>query len=201
MSEKEKGALSRWSRLKRQHSAEAKGEAPAAEDTAAETTEVAALAPEAADSKVEEESAPLQLEDLPDIESLTYESDFTGFLREGVPNELRKLALKKLWRSNPVLANVDGLNDYDLDYTKSEVMHIAAESAADLKRGTKRKSAHDLRREERDRQRSRRPTEPRQAAERTAQEEDDDDDRPESAGGTGMADDRSAARDPDGTPA
>jgi hypothetical protein len=39
-------------------------------------------------------------------------------MKQAVPEELRRLALRKLWRSDPVLANVDGLNDYDLDYTK-----------------------------------------------------------------------------------
>ncbi len=55
--------------------------------------------------------------ELPDIESLTAESDFTVFMRDGVPAELRRLALRKLWTSDPVLANLDGLVDYGEDYT------------------------------------------------------------------------------------
>ena len=42
--------------------------------------------------------------------------DFKAFLSKTVPAHLRKRALRKLWRSNPVLACVDGLNDYDDDY-------------------------------------------------------------------------------------
>jgi hypothetical protein len=38
------------------------------------------------------------------------------FLSKAVPAHIRKRALRKLWRSNPVLACVDGLNDYDDDY-------------------------------------------------------------------------------------
>jgi hypothetical protein len=34
-----------------------------------------------------------------------------------VPEQLRKRALRKLWRLNPVFANLDGLNDYDEDFT------------------------------------------------------------------------------------
>ena len=65
-----------------------------------------------------DEKPPVRPEDLPSIDSLTAESDYTPFLQEGVPDALRKAALRKLWRSNPVLANVDGLNDYDEDFAR-----------------------------------------------------------------------------------
>lgn len=64
--------------------------------------------------------------DLPPIESLTAESDFTPFLRDKVPEALRKAALRKLWRSDPVLANLDGLNDYDEDFTGGSLGGIVA---------------------------------------------------------------------------
>lgn len=51
-----------------------------------------------------------------DLETLGFDSDFSLFLREGVSTQLKNAALRKLWRSNPVLACVDGLNDYDEDY-------------------------------------------------------------------------------------
>ena len=100
------GLVSRWSRLK----GEARDGVPAAAETAgADEPAEAAAVPEAPEP-------PVAVGDLPDVDTLTYESDFTAFLREGVPEELQRLALRKLWRSDPVLANVDGLNDYDLDY-------------------------------------------------------------------------------------
>lgn len=55
--------------------------------------------------------------DLPAIDGLTAQSDFTVFLKNNVPEGLRKAALRKLWVSDPVLANLDRLNDYDDDYT------------------------------------------------------------------------------------
>ncbi len=64
--------------------------------------------------------------DLPPVESLTAESDFTPFLRDKVPEALRKAALRKLWRSDPVLANLDGLNDYDEDFTGGSLGGIVA---------------------------------------------------------------------------
>ncbi|MEM6491689.1 MAG: DUF3306 domain-containing protein, partial [Pseudomonadota bacterium] len=70
---------------------------------------------------VEAQSAPEADEtpppDLPTIESLTADSDFTPFMQAGVPEDLKRLALRKLWRSNPVFANLDGMNDYDEDFS------------------------------------------------------------------------------------
>ena len=59
---------------------------------------------------------------LPDLDSLDDTTDFTVFLKEGVPDVIRRTALRKLWRVNPVLACLDGLNDYDDDYTVSEAL-------------------------------------------------------------------------------
>jgi len=53
---------------------------------------------------------------LPPIDTLTKQSDFTPFLSDKVPEFIRRRALSVLWRSDPVLANIDGLNDYDEDF-------------------------------------------------------------------------------------
>ena len=55
--------------------------------------------------------------DLPDPDTLESGDDFSAFLREAVPARLRTRALRRLWRVNPVLANLDGLVDYGEDYT------------------------------------------------------------------------------------
>jgi hypothetical protein len=54
--------------------------------------------------------------DLPDPDTLKAGDDFSAFLRAAVPQHLKTRALRRLWRSNPVLACLDGLNDYDDDY-------------------------------------------------------------------------------------
>jgi len=54
---------------------------------------------------------------LPDPENIELGTDITGFLRKEIPEFLRRKALRGLWKSNPVLAVLDGLNDYDEDYT------------------------------------------------------------------------------------
>ena len=43
-------------------------------------------------------------------------------MHEKVPEALRKRALRKLWLSDPILANVDGLNDYDEDFTDAALV-------------------------------------------------------------------------------
>lgn len=55
--------------------------------------------------------------ELPDPDTLTDKDDFSQFLSSAVPERLRRRALRRLWRLNPVLANVDGLVDYAEDYT------------------------------------------------------------------------------------
>jgi hypothetical protein len=52
-----------------------------------------------------------------DFDALDYDSDYTRFMKGGVPEAVRKRALRMLWGSNPILANIDGLNDYDDDFT------------------------------------------------------------------------------------
>ena len=56
-------------------------------------------------------------DDLPDINTMNKDSDFTLFMREGTPKKLKRLALRKLFTSDPIFAGLDGLNDYDEDYS------------------------------------------------------------------------------------
>ncbi len=111
MAEEEANFLSRWARRK-----QAVREAEAApEDSARETAPETASVPASAEADrplTEEEVAAL-----PDPDTLGPGDDFKAFLRQGVPEELKRRALRRLWRSNPVFGVLDGLNDYDLNYT------------------------------------------------------------------------------------
>ncbi|MBO46675.1 MAG: hypothetical protein CMJ96_07240 [Planctomycetes bacterium] len=57
-------------------------------------------------------------DDLPDIDSLEKDSDYSLFMRDSTPEYLKRLALRKLWSSDPTFAVLDGLNDYDEDFSK-----------------------------------------------------------------------------------
>ena len=117
MAQDEEGLLKRWSRRKlEQRERERQVVPPQPEEESGGKTDVttagdrssADAPPAAADA----------LPDLPPIESLTRDSDFTVFMREGVPDDLRNLALQKLWRSDPVFANLDGMLEYGEDYSQ-----------------------------------------------------------------------------------
>jgi Protein of unknown function (DUF3306) len=132
----EEGFVRRWSRRKSAAREQARGAAteqvPGPEPEAAD----AAPAPAPAEVPAGREPEPaVELDALPDIESLTYESDYTVFLRKGVPAELRKRALARLWRSDPVLANLDGLLEYGEDYSKIGTVKSVVRTAYQVGRG------------------------------------------------------------------
>ena len=56
---------------------------------------------------------------LPDPETLQAGDDIRAFMAKAVPEHLRRMALRRLWKVNPVLANVDGLVEYGEDFTDS----------------------------------------------------------------------------------
>ena len=43
--------------------------------------------------------------------------NFKEFLKKNVPEHLKKRALRKLWLTNPIFADLDGMNEYDEDFT------------------------------------------------------------------------------------
>jgi hypothetical protein len=110
--EGEGGFLSRWSARKSQI---AKGE-----DVPDEV-----LSPEIADDVIEDEEDAaltdaelLKKYDLPDPEAVTEESGLEQFLNgKGLPGRLRQMALRRLWRLNPLFGVVDDMVEYGEDYT------------------------------------------------------------------------------------
>jgi hypothetical protein len=101
--------VSRWSRRKLESKRRAENTAAdnATEDRPAEQAAEALQSPETILTDI----------DMPDIETMTQDSDYTGFLSPGVSDKLRKRALRKLFHSE-VFNICDGLDDYDDDYTQ-----------------------------------------------------------------------------------
>ena len=54
---------------------------------------------------------------LPNPETMKTGDNFKEFLKKNVPEHLKKRALRKLWLTNPIFANLDGMNEYDEDFT------------------------------------------------------------------------------------
>lgn len=131
----ERDFLSRWSKRK----------TDAREGRLDEEAEVAGRVPEpepetgkepvsADPAEPAEVPIPPELEGI-DIDSLGYDADFTVFMKAGVPEALRRKALRRLWRSDPVLACLDGLNDYEEDFTDAAVAVKGLESAYRVGKG------------------------------------------------------------------
>lgn len=58
-----------------------------------------------------------------DLDSLGPDSDLGVFLKKGVPELLKNQAMRTVWRSDPVFANLDELVDYGEDFgAKSLIM-------------------------------------------------------------------------------
>ncbi|MDA1090955.1 MAG: DUF3306 domain-containing protein [Proteobacteria bacterium] len=104
-------------------------------ENAPENAEAAALQAFPAGPEGEDENAPLTPEqeaavkDLPPVESLKKDSDFTPFFGPNIPDFLKRQAFKALWLSNPFFGFRDGLNDYDLNYRIVQKILTAADSA------------------------------------------------------------------------
>ena len=98
-----------WSRRKQAVEAERRANLEAREDGKAD--EARKTLEERPDEEVLAEL------DLPDPDSLKQGDDFSAFMAKAVPERLRRRALRRLWLSNPVLANLDELLDYGEDFS------------------------------------------------------------------------------------
>jgi hypothetical protein len=97
------GFLGRWSRVK----------------TKAREAEAAPPAPAPAQSGADDKPP-----ELPPVEELTLDSDFSGFFHPKVDENLRRSALRKLF-SDPHFNVMDGLDTYIDDYSKTEPIPAA----------------------------------------------------------------------------
>jgi len=104
--------LNRWSRRKQ---ADCKGGTRA---DAGPAPAAAGMPPrEAAPTVDEDPQQELTDADMPPIDSLDGDSDFSVFMSPKVSEQLRTQALRKLFHL-PAFNVTDGLNDYDEDYTR-----------------------------------------------------------------------------------
>lgn len=103
--------VARWARLKRQRP-EPAADTPAPETAA--TADARATVPADADasSTVADETRELPL---PSVDDLTPDSDITAFLDKRVPEELRRLAMRRMWTLDPAIRDFIEIaeNQYD----------------------------------------------------------------------------------------
>ncbi len=121
------GAADFWSRRKARVAAEDAAEERAAAEQA-EAEREATLA-DKSDAEICEELG------LPDPDTLEAGDDFQAFMAKAVPERLRRRALRRLWLSNPALANLDGMVDYGEDFTDSACVIEGMQTAYQVGKG------------------------------------------------------------------
>lgn len=97
--------LQRWSRKKRAANAE---QTEKKEGASAQPAPVA--------------DAPFDVATLPPIESITQLTDITAFLQQGVPAELARAALRRVWTADPAIRDFVGLAENAWDFTDPAAM-------------------------------------------------------------------------------
>jgi len=107
--------VSRWSRRKQQVLKEESQEKELSEVTDAEVV----VDPEVLREEQLAKLNALTDEDMPDLDTLDEDSDYSGFMSVNVSEGLRKMALKKLFQGKSFNIR-DGLDEYDGDYTSFE---------------------------------------------------------------------------------
>jgi len=132
--EGEGGFLSRWSARKTQI---AKGEDVPDEVPAPEIAEDDVVEDEE-DAKLTDAEL-LEKYDLPDPEAVTEESGLEQFLNgKGLPGRVRQMALRRLWRLNPLFGVVDDMVEYGEDYTDAATVVEGMKTAYTVGKGYKK---------------------------------------------------------------
>lgn len=135
-----RGEADFWTRRKAKVLEEAEADSRIA-DAEDRTTTEARLAGKTDDELLEELG-------LPDPDTLQAGDDFKAFLIKAVPERLRRRALRRLWLSDPALANLDGLLDYGEDFTDSATVIENLQTAYQVGKGMSRHVDEMIRQDE-----------------------------------------------------
>lgn len=129
--------LQRWSRKKSEAGKQAEPAPPPSVESGPSPEEQ-----ELAINQALPEQEVLEKYGLPDPDAIELGTDITGFMRNEIPDLLRRRALRALWKSNPVLAVLDGLNDYDEDFSDAATATRAVETLYKVGQGLIDRSAN-----------------------------------------------------------
>jgi hypothetical protein len=109
----EKSFLSRWSDRKIRSEVD---------ETKLPSTELAEEKPTQDEFEGKSDDEILTILELPDPETLKLGDTVEKFMDGRVPERIRLKALRAFWKTNPVLANIDGLDEYCEDYTDAAMV-------------------------------------------------------------------------------
>ena len=142
------GFLSRWSARK----AEIARAGAVRDDDTYEQNEANAAR---ADKESDEEAALTDVEllekyELPDPNDITEEEGLDRFFDGKIPERLRQLALRRLWRINPFFGIVDDMVEYGEDYTDAATVIDGMQTAYQAGKGYLKKAIESGEEDERD---------------------------------------------------
>jgi hypothetical protein len=120
MSEQEK-FLQRWSRRKQEAEREAK-QADKKPEAETRTENECEAAPDAG-ARPEKGEAAFDPKTLPPIDSIEAATDIRAFLAPGVPEELKRAALQRVWRTDPAIRDFVGLSENSWDFNDPNGVH------------------------------------------------------------------------------
>jgi len=117
------GFIQRWSRLKRlpeqpSQSEPSGGETPpGAEDSIGHFSHEGEASPQQGGQQAEPGFDPTTL---PSIDSIAVDNDVRMFLQSGVPEDLKRSALRRMWVTDPAICNFIGVAENQWDFTDPE---------------------------------------------------------------------------------
>ena len=112
--------VSRWARLKRASDREPETEPVGAQPDSAASADTEAPAAVLEDEVVDD---PFDPASLPSIETITGDTDISGFLQSRVPAALTRAALRQAWASDPAIRDFIGIAENQWDFNDPNAMH------------------------------------------------------------------------------
>ena len=114
--------LQRWSRRKRMAEPHPREEGEAVEASNLEASNTESGSPADAGPRGKPDLPAFDPATLPPIESITATTDIRAFLAPGVPEELTRAALRRMWVTDPAIRDFVGLAENQWDFTKPDTV-------------------------------------------------------------------------------
>ena len=136
--ELEENFLSRWSKKKSKQKSEREiSKIESADFNSSQGDEVSkSSTSEVSENDKLNDDELLKKYNLPNPEKIKKEKSLDVFFKDGVPDRLRQIALRKVWRLNPIIRFADAeINDYHEDFTDAATVIEGMETAYKVGKG------------------------------------------------------------------
>ena len=147
--DKPESLIDRLNRRRARVAAESRGEVlpPIVEPAGTDTEEMAGSAESSPESDADDalsEAELLEKYDLPDPETIEDEAGLDRFFQGDMPERLRRMALRRVWRLNPLFRFADEMVEYGEDYTDAATVVDGLQTAYQVGKGYLQKAKDKL---------------------------------------------------------